>query len=401
MKNSFISQAANCNNPKWNYIISRSAPLYKRPQDIRSEFERDYDRVIHTNAYRRLKHKTQVFFSPQNDHICTRSEHVNIVECISYTIAHCLGLNVELTKAISLAHDIGHSPFGHRGEKILSDICVRDLGCTFWHEQNGLYLVDNIELLEDYEGCLQNLNLTYAVRDGIISHCGEIDENSLRPRDEFIDLEKYSHPNQYSPYTWEGCVVKIADKISYIGMDIQDAISLGILDEHLSELYNLLDLPQDSKVKINNTYIVNQLISDLCENSSIQKGLCFSDNAFSLLNNIKDFNYKNIYLCKKVNSSIHYFSLIINQIYDILFENFDGINTFNKLDSLRKFYPTLVNSFTDWLMQYLIIRNQDLFKNKILYDIENKKDYSRAIIEYISGMTDKFAIDIYNEIIGF
>lgn len=399
MRNSFAIQAANWNNPKWNSIVSRSAPLYKRPQDIRSDFEIDYDRIIHTNAYRRLKHKTQVFFSPQNDHICTRSEHVNIVECISYTIAHYLGLNAELTKAISVAHDLGHSPFGHKGEKILSDICTRDLGCTFWHEQNGLYLVDNIELLEDYEGYLQNLNLTYAVRDGIVSHCGEIDENSLRPRDEFIDLANYSHPNEYAPYTWEACVVKISDKISYIGRDIQDAISLGILDEHLDELYNLLNLPQN--IKINNTYIVNKLVSDLCENSSIEKGLCFSDSAFSLLNNIKDFNYRNIYLCKKVISSIQYFSLIINQIYNTLFENFDGINTLIKLQNLKKFYPTLINSFTDWIIQYLNTRNQPFYRNEALYNIENKEDYSRAIITYISGMTDKFAIDIYNEIIGF
>lgn len=88
---------------------------------------------------------------------------------------------------------------------------------------------------------MQNLNLTYAVRDGIISHCGEIDENKLKPRDEYIDLNSYSKPNQYAPYTWEGCVVKIADKISYLGRDIEDAITLGILDEHLDDLYKILN----------------------------------------------------------------------------------------------------------------------------------------------------------------
>ena len=212
-------------------------------------------------------------------------------------------------------------------------------------------------------------------------------------------MANYSHPNEYAPYTWEACVVKISDKISYIGRDIQDAISLGILGEHLDELYNLLNLPQN--IKINNTYIVNKLVSDLCENSSIEKGLCFSDSAFSLLNNIKDFNYRNIYLCKKVSSSVQYFSLIINQIYNTLFENFDGINTIIKLQSLKDFYPTLINSFTDWIIQYLNTRNQPFYRNAALYNIENKEDYSRAIITYISGMTDKFAIDIYNEIIGF
>ncbi len=279
MKNLFQSVAMNESNLKWNHAISRITPLYSRNNDIRSEFERDYNRVIHSNAYRRLKHKTQVFFSPQNDHICTRIEHVNHVESISYTIANYLGLNTELTKAISVAHDLGHSPFGHKGERVLSEISKRDVGIPFWHERNGLFLVDSVELLEDNYGYKQNLNLTYAVRDGIISHCGEIDENSISPRDEFIDLNDYQVPNQFAPYTWEGCVVKIADKISYIGRDIEDAITLGILDEHLEELYELLDIFKDN-VKMNNTVIMNNLIYDLCENSSPEKRFMFFKRCF-------------------------------------------------------------------------------------------------------------------------
>ena len=130
MKNSLKTVAASEANPNWDKIISRKFPLYSRNNDIRSEFERDFTRVIHSNAYRRLKHKTQVFYSPQNDHICTRIEHVNHVESISYTIAHYLGLNEELTKAIAVSHDLGHSPFGHKGEKILDDICKRDLNTS-------------------------------------------------------------------------------------------------------------------------------------------------------------------------------------------------------------------------------------------------------------------------------
>ena len=107
MKNIFADVCANENNNKWNNIVSRQFPLYSRNNDIRSEFERDFTRIIHSNAYRRLKHKTQVFYSPQNDHICTRIEHVNHVDSISYTIAHYLGLNEELTKAIAVAHDLG------------------------------------------------------------------------------------------------------------------------------------------------------------------------------------------------------------------------------------------------------------------------------------------------------
>ena len=227
MDKKFESVKADENNKKWDVISKREQELYDANTDIRSCFERDYTRILHSNAYRRLKHKTQVFYSPENDHICTRIEHVNYVESISYTIANYLGLNTELAKAIAAGHDVGHSPFGHAGEKVLSEISKRDIGQSFWHERNGLYMVDYIELLEDRNGKKKNLDLTYAVRDGIISHCGEIDENSLYPRTEAIDLEKeYQYPNQYSPYTWEGCVVKISDKISYIGRDIEYAIKL-------------------------------------------------------------------------------------------------------------------------------------------------------------------------------
>ena len=204
MTKKFEKVAANENNPKWENMIKRESEIYKRQNDMRSDFERDYTRIIHCNAYRRLKHKTQVFFSPENDHICTRIEHVMHVESVSYTIAKCLGLNTELTKAIASGHDLGHSPFGHEGEYILSEIAQKEYGENFWHEKNGLDYIDNIELLEDYNKNKQNLNLTYAVRDGIISHCGEIDENGLKPREETIDLEQYINKNQNSPYTWEG-----------------------------------------------------------------------------------------------------------------------------------------------------------------------------------------------------
>jgi len=401
MKDSFKHEAANPNNPKWKSIISRTSPLYSRGNDIRSEFERDYTRIIHSNAYRRLKHKTQVFFSPQNDHICTRIEHVNHVESVAYTISNYLGLNSELTKAISVAHDLGHSPFGHKGEYILSEISKRDLGVAFWHEKNGLHLVDNIELLEDANLDKQNLNLTYAVRDGILSHCGEIDENSLRPRNEVIDLTNdYICPNQYAPFTWEACIVKIADKISYIGRDIEDAISLGILDEHLTELYELLNVSSDIK-KINNTIIMNRLISDLCENSNPENGLCFSEDSLILIDKIKEFNYKNIYACERIFPSNRYFSIVINEIYNTLKQTYSGDSTLNSLNSLRRFYPSLIESFVSWLNQYLNTSERSGLKNKILYDINSPEDFYSAIITYISGMTDKFAIDIYNEIIGF
>lgn len=388
----FEKYSANENNPNWNKIISRESPLYNRNNFMRSEFERDYTRIIHSTAYRRLKHKTQVFFSPENDHICTRIEHVTHVESISYTIAKNLGLNTELTKAIAVAHDVGHSPFGHEGEKILSEISNRDLGISFWHEKNGLELVDNIELLEDTERFKQNLDLTYAVRDGIISHCGEIDENCLKPREKFIDLNDYKFPNQYAPYTWEGCVVKISDKISYLCRDIEDAITLKIFK----------DIPGEEDI-INNTNLINNLIYDLCENSSPEKGLCLSENALNLMNRIKDFNYKYIYASDRIKPSTRYFRVVINEIYNLLKSMYDGQNTLNKLNDVSDIYPNLCKGFINFITDYYDFDNREnlRLKNKVLFSIDNEKDFYKAIIYYISGMTDNFAIEIYNEIIHF
>ena len=384
--------AATENNPKWENIIKREKKLYSH-NDMRSEFERDYTRIIHSTAYRRMKHKTQVFFSPKNDHICTRIEHVVHVESISYTIAKYFGLNVELTKAIATGHDIGHSPFGHQGEKILSKISERDIGQTFWHEKNGLEMVDQIELLEDPQGNYQNMNLTYAVRDGIISHCGEIDENGLKPREEYIDLKNYQKPNQYAPYTWEGCCVKVADKIAYLGRDIADAITLGIIDEHLGELKGLLGYSENEI--INNTVIINDFVSDLCNNSSAEKGLCFSNEVFERIQKLKDFNYKKIYFCKKVSSAVKYFELVLNEIYDFLKDRYYNHGRRDRV------CPQLVQDFDDWIKNYWNLNRHANNQNDVLFNAENEQDYCKAVLYFISGMTDNYAIEIYNQIIGF
>lgn len=379
--------SANPENPNWNNIIKRQNSLYKRDNEIRSEFERDYTRVINSKAYRRLKHKTQVFFSPENDHICTRIEHVTLVESISYTIAKYFGLNTELTKAIATAHDIGHSPFGHQGEKIISELSKDFIQKPFWHEKNGLEFVDKVELLETPEGKIQPLDLTYGVRDGIISHCGEINENGLKPRTEYIDLYEYEHPNQYAPYTWEGCVVKIADKLSYLGRDIEDAITLGILDKKLKELHEVLKLDKD--VKINNTVILNMFIKDLCENSSLENGLCFSAEKFEMLNNLKEFNYKNIYLSEKTLGNVDYFELVLNKLFWFLSRmNFRD-------DDMKKICPVLADDFNKWLKEFfsLDINHRDI--------IISDNEFLQAVIYYIAGMTDNFAIEMYNKIISF
>ena len=393
MRDLFKDYKADEKNPKWKNIIKREIPLYQRDNDLRSEFERDYTRIIHSLGYRRLKHKTQVYFSPENDHICTRIEHVAHVESISYTIAKYLGLNTELTKAIATSHDIGHSPFGHEGEKILSEISMRDVGKRFWHEKNGLEFVDKIELLEDNKKNYQNMNLTYAVRDGIISHCGEIDENAIKPREEVIDLNDYKIPNEYAPYTWEGCVVKISDKISYLGRDIEDAITMGILDEHLDELYKVLN-SSEGKV-INNTVIINDLIYDLCLNSTPEKGLCFSDEMFEKINKLKAFNYKYIYLSEQLKPCSEYYKVVLNRIYDTL------KCSYNNMEQIEKRYPEVIKDFYDWYKAYYDGKRNNKYKNKVIFEKENEKDFYQAIIYYIAGMTDNYAIKMYESIVRF
>lgn len=385
----FEKFSADKNNSKWENILKREEPLYDSSSDIRSDFERDYNRIIHSTGYRRLKHKTQVFFSPENDHICTRGEHVTHVESISYTIAKYLGLNTELTKAITTAHDLGHSPFGHQGERILSEISKRDINENFWHERNGIVRVDKLELLEDRFGNKRNLDLTYAVRDGIISHCGEIDENKLRPREECIDLYEYNYPNEYAPYTWEGCVVKISDKISYLGRDIIDAVTLGILDEDLDELKRIFHCD------INNSVIISDLVYDLCRNSSPETGLCFSEEKFKMLNELKQFNYKNIYLSDKTMASNQYFKLVLNTIYDFLKDLYK-----NRKRALRV-CAELVFDFEEWLSNYWNWERSEKNKNLAIFTMEDETSFYRAIIYYISGMTDNYAIETFNKIISF
>ena len=276
----FSKVAAAETNPNWEKLTSREIDLYSRRDEIRSPFARDYTRILHSLAYRRLKHKTQVFFNINNDHICTRMEHVSHVESVSSTLAKELGLNEELTKAISIGHDIGHAPFGHQGEKVLNALSEKYLGKKFWHEQNGLRFVDDLELLEDNYKVCRNLNLTYAVRDGIISHCGEVDQNGIFPRDISVPISDFDSAGKYQAATWEGCVVKIADKIAYVGRDIEDACSLGFINK--TDQNELLKIARANDQRImNTTVIMHNMIIDICQNSSPEKGIAPSEPALS------------------------------------------------------------------------------------------------------------------------
>ena len=279
--NKLTDVSAKKENPKWENMISRKKEISVRENDIRSEFYRDYTRIINSRAFRRLKQKTQVFFATRNDHVCTRMEHVNNVSSISFGIAKYLRLNEELIMAIAAGHDLGHAPFGHSGERIINEISKQYLKTDFWHEKNSLRFIDYCETLQNASGQEDNLNLTYAVRDGIVTHCGEIEKKQLMPREDFIELESINNASSVSPYTYEGCVVKASDIIAYLGRDIEDALRLKILDsDDIKSLDEILNQYKKAEETMNNTTIINSLVTDLCMNSSAKDGICFSDEGF-------------------------------------------------------------------------------------------------------------------------
>ena len=407
VKGKFAPEGVFEGNPKWRESIARRGEIYDRIDDVRSEFNRDYNRILHSGAYRRLKHKTQVFFATRNDHICTRIEHVTHVASVSYSISNHLGLNPELTMAIAIGHDLGHPPFGHSGETILKKIAAEELGESFWHEKNGLRTVDHIETLEGPDGRERSLNLTYAVRDGIISHCGEVNENAIFPREKAIDLDLIKKPNEYAPFTWEGCIVKISDKISYLGRDIEDALELGILNaEQLRELGGIIKTSQaGDRVKINNTVLMYEFIVDLCRQSSPEKGIRFAPKYLDLINLVKAFNYKNIYFHRRLANYVKYAELVLNTIYGSIMELYSSKNILTGVEKASKQYPQLARTFSEWLIKYSDAcpgkSRPEKYSNPPIYRIANRKDYVRAAVDYISCMTDHFALSLFNELISF
>jgi len=405
MKNKFKSVAIEEGSEKWEKCISREDSIYHKSDDIRNEFSRDYNRILHSTAFRRLKHKTQVFFGTKNDHICTRIEHVHHVVSISQTICRELGLNSDLASAIAIGHDIGHPPFGHEGERIISDLALNSGLDKFWHEQNSLKVADYIVTLESNDGIKRNLNLTYAVRDGLISHCGEVDENGIKPRAENIDLNLIQETNQYPPFTWEAAVVKISDKIAYMGRDIEDALRLQILDkQQLEELKLTLTKSLGYKFeKINTTNLIHNLIMDLVENSSPELGLNFSEDYFMLMNSIKKYNYQHIYRHKRLSQYQKYARLILSALQDVLNSVYSNGNV--DFEEIERFYPDVKYNFYKWLIKYSDIdlekRNELGYGNKLVYTIKDEKSFKEAVLMYISLMSDQFALSQFEQIVSF
>ena len=403
----FQTQAMNENHPQYLQAISRENELYTRRNDLRSPFGRDYTRIIFSQAYRRLKHKTQVFFAVEDDHICTRSEHVNLVESVAFTIAQNLGLNTELTKVIAVGHDLGHAPFGHGGEKILTMLAKKYGLEDFWHEINSLHFVDHIEILEDNNHNFHNLNLTYAVRDGIISHCGEMNQKYIQRRKEMIDLNDYKHPGQYNPFTYEGCVVKMSDKIAYLARDIEDALRLGILDEQkVMDLKNELNQIGTYQFHaINNGSIVNYFICDVIENSCVEKGIGLSQEAYQIMKAIMKFNYQNIYLIPRVKIHNDYVALILESLFNFLYDYSNQCDMIHALKKDEHQYPKLISHYLKWLDKYAVIpghKRKNKYMNQIIYDfIHDDNAMAKSVLDYLSGMSDQFLLQAFNELVSF
>lgn len=344
--------------------------VFSRKEDYRGHYFRDTTAIIHSLPFRRLKHKTQVFFSPKNDHICTRIEHELHVASISATISKALDLNADLAWAISLGHDLGHSPFGHVGEMIISNL-FKDI-YDFKHEIYSLRVVDHII---NYG---KGLNLTYAVRDGIINHCGEKFEQYIEPDQKIKDLNKITDRTHF-PATYEGAIVRMSDKIAYLGRDLEDALKMEIIKES--------DIPVSIKknIGIQNSQIINFFVSDLIKTSKKVNKIGFSDSAYELLIEFKNFNYKYIYLSKKLIEYHIYFERILKLLYDYLNEILGKYGS--NYENYKKENNFIAFRFSDYLK-----------KMEVFYKSNNEK-IEMSVLDYIAGMTDDYAIECAKELI--
>ena len=246
-------------------LAARSYParraVAEEDSPLRTPFQRDRDRILHSKAFRRLKHKTQVFISPEGDHYRTRLTHTLEATGIARTVARALALNEDLAEAIALGHDLGHPPFGHIGEAVL-DRCLRErYGIGFHHNRHSLRVVERIE--RDGQG----LNLTEQVRDGILRHTGP-----------------------ESPVTVEGRIVRLVDRIAYINHDIDDAIRAGALARE--------ELPQDELAILGETGSerIDTLVRDLVDRSAQVGDIVQGDRAGAAMDRLRSFMFERVYL---------------------------------------------------------------------------------------------------------
>jgi dGTPase len=291
------------------------------PHPLRTEFQRDRDRIIHSKSFRRLKHKTQVFLAPFGDHYRTRLTHTLEVSQIARTIAKALRLNEDLTEAIALGHDLGHTPFGHAGEETLDKL----LPNGFSHYEQSLRVVEKIE----WEG--KGLNLTYEVRDGILKHS--------KGRGEILDDKK-----QNMPLTLEGQVNRVSDIIAYVNHDIDDALRAAVIEEkdippHLIQV--LGEWPASR---------IDRMVEDVVDASlkaDLEK-IAMSDEIKKGVAELRDFLYERVYFSPRAKPEIKKAEKIITDLYEYVLKNpRDYIKPYPKEDSLEKRAGDFIAGMTD------------------------------------------------------
>lgn len=297
---------------------------------IRTDFQRDRDRIIHSKAFRRLKHKTQVFIDPEEDHYRTRLTHTLEVSQISRTVSRALHLNEDLTEAIALGHDLGHTPFGHAGENAL-DSAYKEYVPTagFRHNEQSLRVVDILE----HDG--QGLNLTWEVRDGILHH-------SKGAKDLHLG-------ESGSAATLEGRVMRVCDRIAYINHDIDDAIRAGIITEN--------DLPMECTdiLGTRHSQRISTMVMDLVENSKDSNDISLGQDVVEATNKLKDFLFENVYVPGP------------------------------RMDELNRAARLIYELFRLYMDDQLLIPEW-------LRPIDNNNESkARAVCDYIAGMTDRYA----------
>ena len=335
--------------------------------DMRPNYFRDIDRIIHSLSYTRYIDKTQVFTHWHNDNVSRRIIHVQLVAKIARTIGRALSLNEDLIEAIGLGHDIGHVPFGHVGEHILNDISYKYLGEYFFHN------VESVRELMNLENNGRGTNISVQVLDGILCHNGEFVLGEYYPKEKTMEdfLKDYNtcykdkdYVKTLKPMTLEGCVVRISDMIAYLGRDIEDAIRLDVLKP------NSLPNSITSVLGSTNREIVNTIILDIINNSIDKPYIKLSDNVLNAMIELKKFNYKNIYEKANTKEDIKKYTDIFNTLFIYYRDNIDNHNC-----SINSVY---LNSMSK---EYL-----------------NNTSNERKVIDYLAGMTDDFILKEYEKI---
>jgi len=341
----------------------RRMPDERMESGYRQAFSVDVDRILHSLAYARYIDKTQVFYLVKNDHITHRVLHVQLVSKIARTIGRFLRLNEDLIEAIALGHDIGHTPFGHDGEHFLSEICKNHGIGYFHHNLQSVHFLEKVERKgEGWNLCLQTL-------DGILSHDGEIHNERLLPAtdktfaemDKEITAKKNDAEIALIPMTLEGCLVRMADTVSYIGRDIEDAIRLKLI--HRSDLpHNSVNLLGDT-----NGTIVFNLVTDIICSSRGKPYITFSPEVSEALKQLKSFNLEHIYM----NSRIKKHTRSIKKLFEMLFEIYleDMKNQRESSVIFEQFLKDMKPNYIDCHQPAEIVR------------------------DFISGMTDQYFLD--------